>query len=85
MPLGRRLLFYADGEKRNQTANTTETKAATQLPKITLLAIRLTFGEAYKAAKAVTNDTSTKTMAIIRKITSYIAVPRRLETDVSVA
>ena len=28
--------LYAGGRKRNQTANTTETKAATQLPKITL-------------------------------------------------
>jgi hypothetical protein len=70
---------YAGGQTRNQTATTTETKAATQLPKITLWPIRMSLGEALKVAKAVTNATSTNTMAIIRKITSLIAIPQRLE------
>ena len=42
---------YAGGQTRNQTATTTETKAATQLPKITLWPIRMSLGEALKVAE----------------------------------
>jgi hypothetical protein len=41
------------------------------------LTIRLTLGEALVVATAVRKATIKKEMAIIRKITSFIAVPRR--------
>jgi hypothetical protein len=42
------------------------------------LTIRLTLGEALVVATAVRKATIKKEMAIIRKITSFMAVPRRL-------
>jgi hypothetical protein len=64
---------------REQTANTTESKAAAKLPKITLLDIRLARGEAFKVATAATKATIRKETAIISKVTSLIAIPQWLK------
>ena len=65
--------FYAGGQKTNQAANIAETRAATQQPQITTLAIRLNVGGALRVATTDRNAASTKALAIIRKIKPLIA------------